>query len=59
MSDQENICESCGENPNDILYECSGGCDNPICDNCAIQCKKCGKLFCESCYHDHKKVCRK
>ena len=57
MSNKEIICENCGENPNDRLYECYE-CYNQICDNCANICKHCNESFCDGCYHDHKKACK-
>ena len=51
------ICENCGENTEDILFECED-CFNQICHICAIICKNCKKYFCDSCYHDHKKNCK-
>jgi len=58
MGNEEVVCENCGENPNDILYECSE-CFHPVCDNCANICRSCGDYFCDGCYHDHKRNCRK
>jgi hypothetical protein len=57
MSTKEVICENCGENPNDMIYECSE-CRNQICDNCANICKHCDESFCDGCYYDHKKACK-
>ena len=50
------LCENCGdEAPDGIISECF----NPVCDNCANICKKCGAYLCDGCYHDHKKNCKK
>ncbi len=57
MSEEEVICESCGENSSTELYECVE-CYNQLCDDCANICKKCGEYLCDGCYHDHKKNCK-
>ena len=57
MPNKEVICDNCGENPNDRIYECYE-CNNEICDNCANICGKCDESFCDGCYHDHKKACK-
>ena len=51
------LCESCGENVDDILYTCPG-CRNMICNNCSIICKKCHEHFCAACFLDHKNECK-
>ncbi len=56
MSEIDNICENCGENVTQDIYECNG-CSNQICDTCANICKNCVGYFCDSCHHDHKKNC--
>ena len=53
---KEVICENCGENTSGQLYECVD-CFNPLCDECANICKKCGEYLCDGCHHDHKKNC--
>lgn len=57
MSNKEIICDNCGENPNNHIYECYE-CSNEICDNCANICGNCDESFCDGCYHDHKKACK-
>jgi hypothetical protein len=57
MPTKEVICENCGENPNDMIYECYE-CKNQICDNCANICGNCDESFCDGCYHDHKSACK-
>ncbi len=57
MPSKEVICENCGENPNDRVYDCYE-CRNQICDNCANVCDNCDESFCDGCYHDHKKDCK-
>ena len=51
------ICQNCGENPNNLFYECTE-CFNELCDNCVNICPHCGKPFCDSHYLDHKKNCK-
>jgi len=58
MDESKAICPNCGENPDDIFYECYI-CGNVLCENCANICKKCGEAFCDSCFVDHKKECKK
>ncbi|MFX0008143.1 MAG: hypothetical protein ACFFAV_15650 [Candidatus Hermodarchaeota archaeon] len=58
MSKEEIICENCGENTSGEIYECVD-CFNPVCDECANICKKCGEYLCDGCYQDHKKNCKK
>ena len=57
MNDNEITCENCGENIDDILYECID-CGNTVCDMCAKICKKCKEYFCDACHVDHKKECK-
>ncbi|MFX1363694.1 MAG: hypothetical protein ACFFCE_09200 [Promethearchaeota archaeon] len=57
MNEEEIICENCGENTSNEIYECAD-CFNQICEECGNICKKCGKYLCDGCYHDHKKNCR-
>lgn len=57
MSSKEVICENCGENPNDQVYDCYE-CRNQICDNCTNICEHCDESFCDGCYYDHKKACK-
>jgi len=56
MSQEDIICENCGENLTPEIFECNVCC-NQICDTCANICKKCGGNLCDGCYHDHKKNC--
>ncbi|MBN1801185.1 MAG: hypothetical protein JW891_06730 [Candidatus Lokiarchaeota archaeon] len=51
-------CDNCGENIDDVLYECAG-CYNVICEFCANTCKYCKGFFCDACYVEHKKNCAK
>ncbi len=57
MSEEEIICENCGENTDSQLFECED-CSNQLCDVCANICKNCGLYYCHSCYHDHKRSCK-
>lgn len=57
MSEDEIICENCGENTNALIFECDD-CGNPLCDVCSNICKNCGSYYCDGCYHDHKKGCK-
>ncbi len=57
MSEEEFMCENCGENTSEEIYECVE-CFNQICEECANICKNCGKYLCDGCYHDHMKNCR-
>jgi len=57
MSSKEVICENCGENPNDQVYDCYE-CRNQIYDNCTNICEHCDESFCDGCYYDHKKACK-
>ncbi|MFX1378306.1 MAG: hypothetical protein ACFFA4_04365 [Promethearchaeota archaeon] len=58
MSEEEVICENCGENISGEIYECVE-CFTPICEICGNICKKCGEYLCDGCYHDHKIKCGK
>ncbi|MFX1396670.1 MAG: hypothetical protein ACFFAS_06450 [Promethearchaeota archaeon] len=51
------LCENCGENIDNILYECLE-CHNTICNVCSITCRHCKEKFCESCYIEHKIICK-
>ncbi|MBY9004235.1 MAG: hypothetical protein KGD73_09715 [Candidatus Lokiarchaeota archaeon] len=57
MPKQELICENCGENPNQVFYECIE-CANQLCDNCVNICPHCNGALCDGCYQDHKKNCK-
>ncbi|UCD01139.1 MAG: hypothetical protein JSV23_09685 [Promethearchaeota archaeon] len=57
MSEEELICENCGDNSSSELYECVD-CFNQICEICANICKNCREYLCDGCYYDHKKNCR-
>ncbi len=52
------VCSNCGENIDDILYECPS-CNNTICEICAHSCKYCKDLYCDACYVEHRKSCKK
>ncbi|MFX0037625.1 MAG: hypothetical protein ACFE9I_18550 [Candidatus Hermodarchaeota archaeon] len=57
MSDEEIICENCGENTSTELYECIE-CFNQLCEECTNICRICGNNLCDGCYNDHKKNCK-
>ncbi len=57
MSEEEIICENCGENTSAEIYECVD-CFAEICDECANVCKECGEFLCDGCYHDHINKCK-
>ncbi|MFX0040600.1 MAG: hypothetical protein ACFFAB_14780 [Candidatus Heimdallarchaeota archaeon] len=56
MSEKEMICENCGENTSEEIYECVD-CLSPLCDECANICRECGEYLCDGCYNDHSKKC--
>ncbi len=57
MSEEEQICRSCGENIADEIYICFE-CGNDICDMCSETCPVCHEYFCSDCFSGHKKSCR-
>ena len=57
MSEEYELCQSCGENTDSELYSCYE-CGNQICDECSKVCSKCNEYFCDGCFSDHKKKCK-
>ena len=55
---EEELCENCGEELVTGIYECPD-CGQPICEMCGNACRKCKDFFCDACYHEHKKGCKK
>ncbi|MFX1427260.1 MAG: hypothetical protein ACFFBE_12470 [Promethearchaeota archaeon] len=41
MSEDNVICENCGENTDSVIFDCED-CSNHLCDECANVCKRCG-----------------